>query len=90
MTGDAFEARFRSVGMAPIGFSLADVGDVDLDHGYADGTDAIGDGDGGVGICSGIHHHPMILSIRFLKDVDKASFMVGLIVVDLYLGERSF
>lgn len=62
--------------MMPVGFALADVGEVNLDHGDADGPDAIGKGDGGVGVGSGIHHYTVVAAIGLLQLVDEKAFMV--------------
>lgn len=58
-----------------------------LDDGDADGADAVGQGDGGMGIASGVHHHGIILSISLLQFVDKHAFVVGLEIANLVFGE---
>ena len=58
-----------------------------LDDGYADATDAVGQGDGSVGIGSRIHHHAIKLSVSLLQLVDEAALVVGLVVVQLVLRE---
>ena len=73
--------------MAPVRLALANVGDVHLNHRNADGPDAIGQGDGSVGIASGVHHHPVVNAVGFLEFVDQITFMVRLVIVQFHLGE---
>ena len=61
-----------------------------LDDGDADGADAVGQGDGSVGIGSRVHHHGVKLSIGLLQLVDEAAFMIGLVVNELMLRELRF
>lgn len=76
--------------MPPIGFSFADVRDVDLHYWDADGPDAVGDGDGGMGVCPWVHNHTVVLMVRLLKLVDQGAFMVRLIVIQLNFWELVF
>lgn len=73
--------------MASVRLTLADVGDVYLDNRDAYGSNAVGNGNGGVGVCAWVHHHPVVLAVSFLQLVDQTSFVVGLVVVDLCFGE---
>lgn len=73
--------------MLPIRFSFANVGDVNLHHGHADGPDAVGDGDGGVGVCPRVHDHAVVGIVSRLQRVNQYPFMVGLAVIQLDFGE---
>lgn len=76
--------------MTPIGLSLADVGDVYLHHGNADGPDTIGQSDGSVGVTSRVHNHAVVDAICLLKLIDQATLMVRLVVIQLYVREFGF
>lgn len=69
--------------MLPIGFSFADVGDVDFHDGDADGSDAVGKGNGGVGIAARVEHHTVVGVVCRLQRVNQYAFVVGLTVVKL-------
>ena len=56
--------------MAPVRLALANVGDVHLNHGKANGTDAVGQGDGGMCVGSRIHHHTVVKAVGLLKFID--------------------
>ena len=73
--------------MPSIWLPFRDVGDMHFDDGDADGTDAVGDGDGSVGIASWVHHHGIILTVSCLQLVDQDAFVVGLEIGELMLGE---
>ncbi len=73
--------------MMAIRLAFCDIGDVDLDNGDANGADAVGQGDGGVGVASGVHHNGVILSISLLQFVDQQAFVIGLEVGELVLGK---
>ena len=73
--------------MPAIRLPLGDVGDMHFDDGDADGADAVGEGDRGVGIASRVHHHGVILAVGLLQLVDQDTFVVGLEIGDLVLGE---
>lgn len=75
--------------MTPIGLSLADVGDVYLHHGNADGPNAVSQSDGCVSITSWVHDHAIVNAIGLLKLVDQATLMVRLVVIQLYIREFS-
>ena len=72
----------------PVSFSFVYVGDVDFDDGDVNGADAVSDGDGSVGVCAWIHDHTDTMAVSFLKFVDEAAFMVGLVILELHLGKR--
>ena len=67
--------------MAPVGFALADVGDVNFDNRDADGPNAIGKGDGGVGISARIDHRAIVTAVSLLQLVDEAAFVVRLVII---------
>ena len=71
--------------MLAIRFPFCDVGDMHLNDGDADGADAVGQGDGGVGVASGVHHHGVVLSVSLLQFVDQQAFVVGLEIGDFVL-----
>ena len=73
--------------MMAIRLAFCDVGNVHLYDGNADGTDAIGNGDGGVGVCSRVHHHGIILTVSFLQLVNQNTFVVRLEIGKLMLRE---
>ena len=75
--------------MPPIRLALADVGDVDLHHGDANGSDTVGKGDGGMGIPSGIHHHTVVNAVSLLKLVNQETLVVRLVVIKLDFREFS-
>ena len=52
--------------MPPVGFTLADVGDMYLDDRNVDGSDAVGQSDGGVRVGPGIHYHPVVKPVGLL------------------------
>ena len=84
---NAFHAGLACKGMTAVRLTFCDVGDVDLNDRDADGADAIGQGDGGMGIASRVHHHGVELPIGILQFVDQHAFMVGLEIGDFVLGE---
>ena len=71
--------------MPAVRLPFRNVGDVHLNHGDADGADAVGEGDGSMGIASRIHHHGIILTVSFLQLVNQDAFMVGLEIGDFVL-----
>ena len=73
--------------MMAIRLAFCDIGDVDLDNGDANGADAVGQGDGGVGVASGVHHNGVILPVSLLQFVDQQAFVVGLEISDFVLGK---
>ena len=73
--------------MMAIRLAFCDVGNMHLNDGNADGTDAIGNGDGGVGVGSRVHHHGVVLTVSFLKLVDQNAFVIGLKIGELMLRE---
>lgn len=73
--------------MAPVRLALANVGDVHLNHGKANGTDAVGQGDGGMCVGSRIHHYPVVKAVGLLKFIDQVTFVVRLVVIQLHLRE---
>lgn len=73
--------------MMSVRLSLSDVRNVDFDDGDADGADAIGEGDRGVGIGSGIHHHGVKLAVSGLQLVNQNTFVVRLEIGNLVLRE---
>ena len=73
--------------MATVGFPLAYVGAMHLDHGDVDGADAVGEGDGGVGVSARIHDDAIKMCIGLLQFVDEAPYEVRLVIVQLVLGE---
>ena len=58
-----------------------------FDDGDADGTDAVGDGDGSVGVGTRVHHHGIILTVSCLQLVNQDAFVVGLEIGNLMLRE---
>ena len=56
-----------------------------LDDGDADGADAVGQGDGGVGIAARVHHYGIVLSVGLLQLVNQNAFVVGLELRNLVL-----
>ena len=64
--------------MLAVRLSLGNVGDMYLHHRDADGTDAVGKGDGSVGVGSRIHHHGIILPVSLLQLVNQHAFVVRL------------
>lgn len=74
--------------MSAVRFAFGDVGNVNFHDGDIDGTDAVGQGDGSVGVASWIHHHGIVLSISLLQFVDEAALMVRLVVGNLVLRKR--
>ena len=56
-----------------------------FDDGDADGADAVGEGDGSVGIASWVHHHCVESAVSGLKLVDETAFMVRLEIRQLVL-----
>ena len=86
-SGETIDAGFGRKGMTAVRLAFADVGDVDFDDGNADRADAVGNGDGGVGVCAGIHHNGVVDGISFLQFVDDVSFVIGLIIVQFMLWE---
>lgn len=76
--------------MSPVRFALTDIADVDFYHGNMYGTDAIGKGNGGVRIGGRIHDNGIVLIVSFLKLINKASFMIALIKVNLMIGKSFF
>lgn len=75
--------------MAAVWLPLADVGDVHLDNRDADGADAIGQGNGSVGIGTWIHHNGIEVPIRILKQVDEDTFVVRLAIGQSVLRESA-
>ncbi len=75
--------------MAAVRLPLADVGDVHLDNRDADGADAIGQGDGSVGIGTRVHHNGIVSSIRLLEQIDKDTFVVRLAIGHPVLRESA-
>lgn len=73
--------------MMAIRLAFCDVGNVDLDDRDANGADAIGQGDGGVGIASGVHHHGVELTVGLLQLIDQHAFVVGLEIDNFMLCE---
>ena len=73
--------------MPAIGLTFRNVGEMDLYDGDADGTDAVGKGDGSVGIAAGVHHHGVVLSVGGLQLVDQNALVVGLAIMDFVLWE---
>ena len=71
--------------MSAVRLALFDVRNVDFDDGNINCADAVGQGNGSVGIASRIHHHGIILIISLLQLVDKATLVVRLIVGNLML-----
>ena len=60
-----------------------------LDDGDADGTDAVGEGDGGVGIATRVHHDGITSANGLLQFVNHDAFVVGLEIVNLMLRESA-
>lgn len=85
----AFYAGLSRVGMPPVRLALRDVGNMHLHHGDAYGADAVGQGDGSVGVATGVHHHAVILVVGLLQLVDQYAFMVRLEIGDLVLGKAA-
>lgn len=73
--------------MPSIWLPFRDVGNVYLHYRDADGTDAVGDGDGSVGVGTRVHHHGIILSVSCLQLVNQHAFVVGLEIGNLMLRE---
>lgn len=73
--------------MPSVWLPFRDVRDMHFDDGDADGTDAVGDGDGSVGVGTRVHHHGIILSVSCLQLVDQHAFVVGLEIGELMLGK---
>ena len=69
--------------MLPVGFPFADVGDMDFHDGDADGSDAVSEGNGGVGIAARVDHHAVVGTVSRLQCVNQNTFVVGLTVVKL-------
>lgn len=84
---DAFHACLGGEGMAAVSLALGDVGEMHLHHGNANSADAVGQGDGCVGIGTRVHHHGIESAVGFLQLVDEATFVVGLIISELMLRE---
>ena len=78
-------AGFSRERVATVRLALADVGNVNFSNLDADGTDAVGDGDGSVSVGSRIHDHSIENSIGFLQFVDNGAFVVCLKVIDFVL-----
>ena len=73
--------------MLAVRLPFRNVGNVDLHHGNADGADAVGEGDGSVGVGSRVHDHSIILTISFLQLVNQNTFVVRLEIGKFMLGE---
>ena len=73
--------------MAAIRFAFADVGNVDLHHHNTDGTDAVGDGYGSMGVSSRIHDYRIVKGIGFLQFVNDETLVVCLEIIDFVLWE---
>jgi len=73
----------------PESLALMNVRDVHFNHRRADGTDAIGQGDAGVRVGSGVKHDAVALKPHGLQLVDKLALDVALKVIYLYIGETS-
>ena len=73
--------------MMAIRLAFCDVGNVHLNDGNADGTDAVSNGDGGVGVGSRVHHHGIVSTVSFLELVDQNAFVIGLKIGELMLRE---
>ena len=73
--------------MPSVWLPFRDVRDVHFDDGDADGTDAVGDGDGSVGVGTRVHHHGIVLTVSCLQLVDQDTFVVGLEIGNLMLRE---
>lgn len=58
------------------------VGDVHLDNGAAQASDAVLKCYAGVGVCAGIEHDAVVREANLLHLVDQLAFDVALIVVD--------
>lgn len=83
-------ACLSSKRMPTVRLALADVGNVYFHDRYANGTDAVGQGDGSVGIGSWIHHHGIVLSVSLLQLVDEATFVVRLVIGKFMLWKFCF
>ena len=75
--------------MSTVGLSFRNVGNMNLNDGNTDGADAVGDGDGGVGIGSRIHHYATIEAVSLLQFVDDDAFVVGLEIGNLVLWKAT-
>ncbi len=73
--------------MSAVRLPFRNVGNVHLNDGDADGTDAVSNSDGGVGIGSRVHHHGIVSTVSFLKLVDQNAFVIGLKIGKLMLWE---
>lgn len=63
-------------------FPFIDIRDMDLYYWQSDGSHRISQSYRGVGISAGVHHNAVIFSHRFMKLVDKDTFMIGLKRID--------
>ena len=82
---ETFDAGFSREGMVAVWLAFADVGNVYLNNLDADGANAVGKGNGSVGVCPRIHDHGIVTGIGFLQLVDDEAFVVGLKIIDFVL-----
>ena len=73
--------------MPSVRLPFRNIGDVDLHHWNADGTDAVGEGDGSVGVGSRVHDHGIILTVSLLQLVNQNAFVVRLEIGEFMFGE---
>lgn len=76
----------RNHGAMSILFTGVNVGDVYLDDGSRHGSYGIAQGDGGVGVGTGIEHDAVARIPGLLNFVDEYSLDIGLEIVDAMLG----
>lgn len=74
--------------MVPVRFALSDVGDMYLNHGNADGPDAVGQGDRGMRVGPRVHRNTVVNGVGLLKFVDQVALVVRLVIIKLHIGER--
>ena len=85
-TADDTEAGRGEPGVVAEVLALVHIGDMHLDDGCGDSTDAVVQGDTGVGIGTGIEHDAVVSESHLLHLVDEFSLHIALIVVYLHAG----
>ena len=76
--------------MTTVRLAFRDVRDVNFHDRNADGSDAVGKGNGGVCVGPRIHHHSVIKPVGFLQLVDQAALVIRLIIGKLVFGKILF
>ena len=71
--------------MTSVSLTFGDVGNMNLNHGNANGADAVGKGDGGVCVGTRVHHHSIVSAIGLLQLVDEIPLVIRLEISKLVM-----